>query len=152
MINVFLPIDGTQTGATTLNQSGPGNNSNKGELRILLCRAQWAGMTLSSYKYTYVSLYYSKGLKLTTDKWERQRQRMRTQTGGRLRYWLFLNLHCDSIFSALHLCFLVERFSTGFCYGSVEPRSASVLTWLWFQLVDWDSVWLTMGTCVNIIS
>ena len=96
----------------------------------------------------YNSLFYiTRKVQNSVSVRERQRQGDGVQTGGGLLYSPFLNLHCDSIFRAICLCFLDERFSTGVHCGLlhspqpwVAPNAASTLTWLWLQLADCDSM------------
>ena len=70
----------------------------------------------------------------------------RTQTGGGLLYWPFLNPRVDSIFRDLRLCFLDERFSTGFrlAFAGCSPNLLTA------RLIDW--LWLTAVTSIYIIS
>ena len=53
---------------------------------------------------------------------------MRTPTGGGLPYWTFLNPRSDSIFRALCLCFLDERFLTRDRQGRSPPIVCRPLT------------------------
>ena len=63
----------------------------------------------------YLSFYFSRKVRNSVSMREIGRRKTRTQTGwglGGLQYLLFPKLCYDSIFRALCLCFLDERFST----------------------------------------
>ena len=64
------------------------------------------------------------------------RRRMRTQVDEELLYWLFLNLHCDSIFRALRPCFFDGRFSTMVCQDRLAPAPSEN------SLVTFRTSWL----------
>ena len=85
-------------------------------------------------------------MKLIVGVWERDRNNglKDVDTYRGLLYWPFLNSHCDSIFGALCLCFLDQRFSTGVCCG---PRPQTHCRWCPEQLTvtlcfsrDWPLV------------
>ena len=94
--------------------------------------------------YIYMSLLHLEMFE-TNSRWvgERQKWRMLMQTGGGLLYWPFLNPCSDYIFKVLHLYFLDERFSSGFCH-STTWLPALLAHWLLSEPFNCLPDWLTL--------